>query len=187
MSQKFLKQQETHNPFIPQYQLIDTKTNTPDLTLYVNNNGSNGMSELSYPIDAHFGGIYGGCSFVDKFGTHIVYGTETDDEPWLNLRSDGSMKGEVIGRLDNGTEVNILETRGKWYQVEVVSNHRKDIKGWVSRKYIKRRTSESISSPSTIKDKNITITLLMVAEQVTYSSPVGGRVCPLSSNKYLKF
>ena len=156
LSQEFLKQQETHNPFIPQYQLVDKKTNTPDLTIYVNNNGSNGMSEIGNPIDAHFGGIYGGCSFVDKFGTHIVYGTETDDEPWLNLRSKGSMKGEIIGRLDNGTEVNILYTRGKWYQVEVVNERINERKGWVSSKYIKRRTAESISSPTTITDKSIT-------------------------------
>ena len=99
-----------------QNQLVDKKTNTPNFTIYVNNNGSNGMSEIGNPIDAHFDGIYGGCSFVDKFGTHIVYGTETDDEPWLNLRSKGSMKGEIIGRLDNGTEVNILDTKGKKFR-----------------------------------------------------------------------
>ena len=139
VSQASLIRKETLNPFIPQYQLILKGESTPDLVFYVDNNGGDGMSEIFHPIDAHAGGYYGGCSFVNNFGTHIVYGTETDDEPWLNLRSKPSTRGTIIARLDNGVEVNVLETKGSWHKVEVVT-HFKNTEGWASKKYIKERS-----------------------------------------------
>ena len=54
LSQEFLKQQETHNPFIPQYQLVNKKTNTPDLTIYVRPSGSTPKS-LIESSHAHYG------------------------------------------------------------------------------------------------------------------------------------
>ena len=79
---------------------------------------------------------------VEKSGTHIVFGTKDHEEPWLNLRAEGSRSGTVIDKIFDGTEVNVLESK-KWKYVEVLSTK---TKGWVSAKYLraKARISRSV-------------------------------------------
>lgn len=139
MSLVDLKRKESKNPFVPTYQMIPKNETEPIVTLYLNNNGSDGMSGIFYPIDAHMPSVYGGCLFVDAFGTHVVYGTAMDEEPWLNIRSKGSIKGKIIGKIQDGVEVNIIKTQNRWYKIEVISSRLKGIKGWVSSIYLKER------------------------------------------------
>lgn len=140
-----LTRQKTDNPFLPQYQLKNGNKE-PELYFYVDGNGSNGMSEEVYPINASTSqnsmGHWGGCSFVQEMGTHVVYGTMHHKEPWLNLRTESSTKGEILAKLYDGTEVNILKSKGSWHYVEAVLP--KSGKGWVSGTYLK----EKIVSPA---------------------------------------
>ena len=140
-----LQRQKTDNPFLPQYQLKNTNKEL-ELYFYVDGNGSNGMSEEVYPINASTSlnsmGYWGGCSFVEEMGTHVVHGTIDHEEQWLNLRTESSTKGDIIAKLYDGAEVNILKSKGSWHYVEAVLP--KEGKGWVSGTYLK----EKIVSPS---------------------------------------
>jgi len=73
-----LIRQKTDYPFLPQYQLKN-ENKGPKLYFYVEGNRDNGMGEEVYPINAstsqNFIAIWGGCSFVQEMGTHVVYGT----------------------------------------------------------------------------------------------------------------
>ena len=94
-----LTRHKTDNPFLPQYQLKNGNKE-PELYFYVDGNGSNGMSEEVYPINASTSqnsmSHWGGFSFVQEVGTHVVCGTMHHKEPWLNLREKSNLKLKII-------------------------------------------------------------------------------------------
>ncbi len=132
-----LSRKETQNPFSAEYHL-----KTPDssvFSLVLNNAGSDGMSDRRYPISATYNSLHGGCFFIEEFGTHIVQGVHSESEPWLNLRTQPSTKGTMIGKLREGTELTVLETTNGWSKIRVVTSNLKAQEGWVSSKYIQKR------------------------------------------------
>lgn len=58
----------------------------------------------------------------------------------LNVRSEASTKGKVVGTLKKGTQVTILKKGSSWYQVQSGKT-----KGWVSKSYI---SLKGASTPS---------------------------------------
>ena len=137
---------QTTNPFAPQYQLIEKGTSKNKLSIIFDNQGSDGMSdEHFYQLSARYNDrIVGGCFFVNYFGTHAVVGTYNEDEPWLNLRSENSVKSDVIKKLYDGMEVNILKVSKGWANVQVVSHQGEGATGWVSTRYIRKIAVPSV-------------------------------------------
>ena len=50
----------------------------------------------------------------------------------LNVRKEASTESEVVLRLSNGAEVQVVDMRGDWYQIAF-----KDVVGWVASEYLK--------------------------------------------------
>ena len=132
-----LNRKETQNPFSAEYQVKIQDSSV--LSMVLNNAGSDGMSDRIYPISASYNSLHGGCFFIEEFGTHIVQGVHSESEPWLHLRTQPSIKGTIIGKLSEGTELTVLETTNGWSKIRVVTSKLKSQEGWVSSKYIQRR------------------------------------------------
>lgn len=62
----------------------------------------------------------------------VIIADPTDG--WLNLRSGASSKTNIIQRMDNGLEVDVLREDGKWAEVRLPNG----VRGWAFRKYMKR-------------------------------------------------
>lgn len=56
----FTVEQVSQDPFIPSF-AIRTPDGQVHTTLTLNGNGSDGMSDIIYPYDAHHNGLWGGC------------------------------------------------------------------------------------------------------------------------------
>ena len=132
-----LTRKETQNPFSAEYHLKLQDSSV--FSLILNNAGSDGMSDRLYPISATYNSLHGGCFFVEEFGTYIVQGVHSEPEPWLNIRTQPSAKGTIIGKLREGTELTVLETTNRWSKVRVVTSKLKAQEGWVYSKYIQKR------------------------------------------------
>ena len=136
-----LDRKETKNPFLPEYQLKINNSSASSFSVYIDNSGSDGMSGRFYPISVSYNSLQGGCFFISNLGTHVVTGVFSDPEPWLNLRKEGSSKADILGKLYQGTEVNILETKNGWAKIQVVTSILQNQKGWVSMKYLTKISS----------------------------------------------
>jgi hypothetical protein len=128
------------NPFTPKYNVFLPNQKKPSLVMQWTNNGSDGMSDILYPLSATWNGHHGACFFVDSFGTHVVSGTSADPEPWLNIRSEASTSAGVLGKLYDGIEVTVLETNKNWVKVRVVTGQLANTEGWVSSKFLQKIT-----------------------------------------------
>jgi N-acetylmuramoyl-L-alanine amidase len=49
----------------------------------------------------------------------------------LNVRSEPSLDGKVLGKLQNGITVNVISEKNEWVQIEF-----EDVSGWVSKSFI---------------------------------------------------
>ena len=128
------------NPFTPKYNVFLPNQKKPSLVMQWTNNGSDGMSDILYPLSAIWNGQHGACFFVENFGSHVVSGTSADPEPWLNIRSEASTSAGVLGKLYDGTEVTVLETNKNWVKVRVVTGQLANTEGWVSSKFLQQIT-----------------------------------------------
>ncbi|MAA78167.1 MAG: hypothetical protein CL916_02820 [Deltaproteobacteria bacterium] len=79
----------------------------------------------------------GGCSFRIVKGTHIVYNTYNEKEPWLNLRVKSNLKSDVIKQLSDGTELKLVAEGPTWMYVYVLGQEDYIEKGHVSKKYVR--------------------------------------------------
>lgn len=71
------------------------------------------------------------CSSDEK-KIAIIHGTSTDEsEPWLNIREHDNSCSKTIGRLKDGTRVNILEENGDFVRVETIP-----VSGYVHKSYL---------------------------------------------------
>ncbi|TFD92384.1 SH3 domain-containing protein [Jeotgalibacillus sp. R-1-5s-1] len=78
--------------------------------------------------------------------TDGAYGTILVDR--LNVRSDASAEGAVIGTLNSGDQVNVLDEQYGWLEVETAS-----IKGWVSSSYVEYNLQGSNASEEVPADE----------------------------------
>ena len=108
----------------------------PILTVNKDNKGSDGMSNEIYPFSAIYNGFHGGCSELLEIATHEVFGAANDKEPWLNLRSIAGTEGTIMGKIDDGVELIILEKDGAWRKVKVLSGYEEGRTGWVHSKWV---------------------------------------------------
>lgn len=51
-------------------------------------------------------------------------------EPWLNVRAKNKAKSDKVAQLSEGTEVAVLETKGKWRNIAIKSGEHKGTQGW---------------------------------------------------------
>ena len=51
-------------------------------------------------------------------------------EPWLFVRKKRTSKSEHVGKLKEGTTLEVLETKGKWRNISITSGEYKGKKGW---------------------------------------------------------
>jgi hypothetical protein len=77
--------------------------------------------------------------------TNITYGRISDinagnatlaisvADPYVNIRSDATMNGEVLGKLYKGAAAAILETKGEWVLIKSGS-----VKGYINTEYLNR-------------------------------------------------
>ena len=74
------------------------------------------------------------------------------EDGYLNVRDKPSTKGKIIGKLYNGDIVTIEESSadGKWLKI-----NKGDIKGFVSKKYIRSKGNNSDMQTSSISDSQI--------------------------------
>lgn len=74
------------------------------------------------------------------------------EDGYLNVRDKPSTKGKIIGKLYNGDRVTIEESSadGKWLKI-----NKGDIKGYVSKKYIRSKGNNSDMQTSSISDSQI--------------------------------
>ena len=74
------------------------------------------------------------------------------EDGYLNIRDKPSTKGKIIGKLYNGDKVTIEESSadGKWLKIT-----KGDIKGYVSKKYIRSKGNNSDMQTSSISDSQI--------------------------------
>ena len=96
------------------------------------------MSEEVYEYSATYGEQSGGCQKLAEVGSHEVFNTHTDKEPWLNLRTSPGTEGKVIGKLSDGSELQILADNGSWRNVKVVSGFEAGRTGWAHSKWIRK-------------------------------------------------
>lgn len=73
---------------------------------------------------------------------------------YLNIRSNPSLNSSVIGKIEKGKIVSIIEKRENWYMI----NGYPYIKGWVHKKFLKKLDSQSQSIEVTKEDIKITDT-----------------------------
>lgn len=71
-----------------------------------------------------------------------VHGIVTLTSGKLNVRSGPTITAPIVGRLENGATVDILETKNGWHRIS---------KGWISAQYVRTNTDDApklINSPS---------------------------------------
>ena len=120
----------------PKYIIREKGKKESLLLAHKNNKGSDGMSDEVYPYEAQYTDLYGGCAELAEVGTHEVFGTATDKEPWLNLREASGTKGKVIGKLKDGNEIKIMDKQEKWWKAKVISGYDAGKTGWVHSKWL---------------------------------------------------
>jgi len=81
----------------------------------------------------------------------------------LNVRSEPSTQGEILGYLENGDMMPFMSESGDWYQIEIEEGQ----SGWISKKYstVQKMTTEVASIPET-------------SEPVAEPGPVPSEVAP---------
>jgi N-acetylmuramoyl-L-alanine amidase len=93
----------------------------------------------------------------------------------LNVRSQPSMSGAVLGKLSRGATVDIYGESGNWYTVKYGSSW-----GYVHRDYIERVSGSGSGGgsqePSIVAEGRVTATSLNVRERATASSNTIGRL-----------
>lgn len=95
--------------------------NQQDLT-WLSSNINNIGKNLALSLADYFG-----VSFKEPFAKGIV----TLNSGILNIRNRPNIRGEIIGKLNNGDIINIIEFENGWYRINY-----KDITGYVNSKYI---------------------------------------------------
>ena len=108
------------------------------LTATRNNRGSDGMSSELYPFSAVYGEQIGGCTELSEVGTHEVFGTSSQKDPWLNLRDSPGTTGKVVGKLGDGSELRIVAKDGVWRNVRVLTGFEGGRTGWVHSKWMRK-------------------------------------------------
>ncbi len=68
---------------------------------------------------------------------HEVFGTATDKEPYLALRSRPAREANLLGKLDDGTQLKVINRFGKWQFVQVLDGKLKGTEGFVYGKYVR--------------------------------------------------
>lgn len=68
---------------------------------------------------------------------HEVFGTATDKEPYLALRSRPAREANLLGKLPDGTQLKVINRFGKWQFVQVLDGKLKGTEGFVYGKYVR--------------------------------------------------
>lgn len=69
---------------------------------------------------------------------HEVFGTAADKQaPYLALRSRPAREADLLGKLDDGTQLKVVNRFGKWQFVQVLSGDLKGTEGFVYGKYVR--------------------------------------------------
>lgn len=68
---------------------------------------------------------------------HEVFGTATDKEPYLALRSRPARDANLLAKLDDGTQLKVINRFGKWQFVQVLDGKLKGTEGFVYGKYVR--------------------------------------------------
>lgn len=68
---------------------------------------------------------------------HEVFGTATDKEPYLALRSRPTREATLLGKLPDGTQLKVVNRFGKWQFVQVIEGDLKGTEGFVYSKYVR--------------------------------------------------
>ncbi len=69
---------------------------------------------------------------------HEVFGTAADTRaPYLALRSRPAREANQLGKLDDGTQLKVVNRFGKWQLVQVLSGELKGTEGFVYAKYVR--------------------------------------------------
>ncbi|WP_108670620.1 SH3 domain-containing protein [Peribacillus acanthi] len=99
-----------------------------------------------------------------KANEQVGYITATS----LNIRSQASDKGKLIGSVKKNAKVTILSTSGTWFYIQTESK----IKGWVAKKYVTTTPPKSTSTnpPVTKPPVVITKTLYVKASSLNVRS-----------------
>ncbi len=68
---------------------------------------------------------------------HEVFGTTTDKEPYLALRSRPTREATLLGKLPDGTQLKVVNRFGKWQFVQVIEGDLKGTEGFVYSRYVR--------------------------------------------------
>ena len=77
---------------------------------------------------------------MDTSETMVV--VEMSSGSTLNVRSQPSTQGEILGYLENGDMMPLQSESGDWYQIEIDEG----LSGWISKKFSSTRKVDSIAS-----------------------------------------
>jgi uncharacterized protein YgiM (DUF1202 family) len=77
---------------------------------------------------------------TDSSETMVV--VEMSSGSTLNVRSQPSTQGEILGYLENGDMMPLQSESGDWYQIEIDEG----LSGWISKKYSSPRKVDSMAS-----------------------------------------
>lgn len=125
-------------PNQPKYLIYKKATKEVLLTAIENNQGSDGMSDEVYVYQATYKGSSGGCQKLEEVGTHEVFAMAIEKKPWLSLRSSAASEAAIIGKLKDGNEVQIIESKGRWRKIKVISGYEAGQTGWVYGKLLRQ-------------------------------------------------
>ena len=88
----------------------------------------------------------------------------------LNVRSGAGTSYSVIGSLNNGAQVEIVETSGSWYKIKYGSGQ-----GYVSKDYVTINT-RSIAENTVLREGTAVTLALKVRDESSYESTVMGTI-----------
>lgn len=133
---------------------------------YISSGGSSSTNTSSEQPATNSSGQVSGGTISSKTG----YVKLSNSSSALNLRT--SPQGSIVGSLLNGTSVNILETSGNWYKVNVNGKT-----GYVYSNYISTSKSVSESTAGTVNTKIGTVILSDKSSKLNLrDNPWTGRV-----------
>lgn len=67
---------------------------------------------------------------TDSIGNANIYIAKRD----IQVRATGSIDGKLLGKLNKGTEINVMERKGKWWQINYFGQP-----AWIRARHIKRK------------------------------------------------
>ncbi|WP_088294134.1 SH3 domain-containing protein [Bacillus mycoides] len=124
-------------------------------------------------------------TFVSNGSTPLVKGVTVQGSPSytvatpkLNVRSNASTSGTLLGSLQNGTQVQVVETVGTWYKIRFGTGYGYVAKHYVVQNQPQAKTAQTASIPAVFKfptQGKISSTFDMRWEQMHYGIDIAAQ------------